>query len=396
MRRSAFVITILVIAIIIIASCSKNDSSQAPANPYPFISAALNIDPAKLDNYSNQVRPVYITKDNSGANPITNSKATLGRVLFYDKNLSVDKSISCASCHKQEFAFSDTAIASRGVLGGSTGRHSMRLINSRFANEVKFFWNERAASLELQTTQPIQDHSEMGFSGLNGRENLTALLNRLQGINYYNELFRFVYGDISVTESRLQECLAQFIRSIQSFDSKYDAGRVQVGNDNQPFPNFSPNENLGKDIFLRPGVFDNTGNRINGGLGCAGCHRPPEFDIDPNTRNNGVIGNLNGVGLDGANTRAPSLRDLTKVNGVINGPLMHTAIAKTLRDAIAHYEIIISNPAQNPNLDPRLTPNGMGQRLNLNPTEITGILAFLQTLAGTFVYTDKKWGNPFK
>jgi len=94
--------------------------------------------------------------------------ATLGRVLFYDKQLSANGAIACASCHKQEFAFSDTAQQSVGLNGGLTGRHSMRLVNSRFADEVRFFWDERASSLEDQTTQPIQDHVEMGFSGENG------------------------------------------------------------------------------------------------------------------------------------------------------------------------------------------------------------------------------------
>jgi cytochrome c peroxidase len=173
-----------------------------------------------LSNYAEQPKPAYITKDNTGNNPITNAKATLGRVLFYDKNLSIDNAIACASCHKQAFAFSDTALIITGVAGGLTDRHSMRLVNERFATEAKFFWDERATSLESQTTQPIANHDEMGFSGQTGRANIAALLTKLQSIGYYNELFKFTYGDVAVTEPRLQECLAQFVRSIQSFDAK--------------------------------------------------------------------------------------------------------------------------------------------------------------------------------
>lgn len=103
--------------------------------------------------------------------------------------MSIDSSIACASCHIQQFAFSDTAIASRGVASGLTGRHSMRLVNSRFAVETKFFWDERAATLEAQTTKPIQDHAEMGFSGQSGRPGLNDLLTRLSSLGYYNELF---------------------------------------------------------------------------------------------------------------------------------------------------------------------------------------------------------------
>ncbi|MFM6953643.1 MAG: cytochrome-c peroxidase, partial [Sphingobacteriaceae bacterium] len=348
-----------------------------------------------LANYANQAKPNYILKDNTAGNTITNAKATLGRVLFYDKSLSINNSVACASCHKQQFAFGDTALVSSGVVGGVTGRHSMRLINSRFAIENKFFWDERASTLEQQTTQPIQDHNEMGFSGQTGRGTLATLLSKLQAIGYYNELFKFVYGDITVTEARLQECLAQFIRSIQSFDSKYDAGRAQVNNDNQPFPNFSTLENTGKTLFLTPPTFDLQGNRISGGLGCNGCHNAPEFDIDPNTRNNGIIGIVNATGIDINNTRAPSLRDLVNTAGMVNSPMMHTGALKTLQNVIGHYGNITIAPG-NTNLDARLRPNGIGQKLQLTANDVDAVVAFLKTLAGSSVYTDVKWGNPFK
>jgi len=126
-----------------------------------FLLTAGIIDLGNLPNYANQTKPSYITKDNTPANnSISDKGATLGRVLFYDKKLSLDNSTSCASCHQQEFAFSDTAALSAGI-NGLTGRHSMRLVNARFSNEGRFFWDERAATLEDQTTRPIQDHIEM-------------------------------------------------------------------------------------------------------------------------------------------------------------------------------------------------------------------------------------------
>lgn len=397
MRKHTLVLASIALGILGLAACKKNDSNSASSATlsYPAVEATLTINLTSLANYANQIKPAYIVKDNTGANPINNAKATLGRVLFYDKSLSINNSISCASCHKQQFAFSDTALVSTGVEGGLTSRHSMRLVNARFATETKFFWNERAASLEQQTTQPIQDHAEMGFSGQTGRGTLNTLLTKLQGIGYYNELFKFVYGDITVTEARLQESLSQFIRSIQSFDSKYDAGREQVNNDNQPFPNFSTLENTGKTLFLSAPVFDAQGNRISGGLGCNGCHNAPEFDIDPNSRNNGIIGIVNTTGIDMTNTRAPSLRDLVNTNGVVNGPMMHTGALKTLQNVIGHYGTITIAPG-NTNLDQRLRPNGVGQKLHLTANEVDGVVAFLKTLAGTNVYTDSKWANPFK
>ncbi|MFZ1528834.1 MAG: cytochrome c peroxidase [Ferruginibacter sp.] len=396
--KKTVVLSFLFAAILIGVSCSKDKDNTVPvADPYAAIKAAFgtNIDPSNLANYANQPVPGYITRDNTGSNPITNTRATLGRVLFYDKNLSIDNSISCASCHKQEFAFSDTAIASAGVAGGFTARHSMRLVNARFAAETKFFWDERAATLEEQTTKPIKDHAEMGFSGQNGRPGIASLLSKLQGIGYYKELFKFVYSDTAVTEPRLQECLAQFVRSIQSFDSKFDAGRAQVPNDAQPFPNFTQAENAGKQVFMAPPVFDAAGNRISGGAGCAGCHKAPEFDIDPNTKNNGIIGRIvPGGGIDITVTRAPSLRDLINNNGMQNGPLMHTGNLATPQNAIGHYGTINIAPG-NTNLDPRLTPGGIGQKLNFNAQEVNNLIAFLRTLSGSNMYTDRKWGNPF-
>jgi len=373
--------------------CKKNtaDTTSFTAIKEKF---GTRIDPANLANYANQGKPAYITKDNTGSNTITNAKATLGRVLFYDKQLSINNTVACGSCHIQKFAFGDTALASLGVENGRTARHSMRLINARFSNEAKFFWDERAATLEEQSTKPIQDHAEMGFSGQNGRPGISTMLAKIQGINYYNELFKFVYGNTTVTEARLQECLSQFVRSIQSFDSRYDIGRAQTPQDQQPFTNYTQQENLGKNLFLIPPQFDPQGVRVGGGLGCAGCHAPPEFSIDPNSGNNGIVGVLNGTGIDINNTKAPTLRDLVGVSGNLNGPLMHTGVIKTLQAVIGHYGQIVQAPG-NTRLDQRLRPNGFGQNLNLNQQEVDAVIAFLKTLSGTAVYTDEKWSDPF-
>ncbi len=350
---------------------------------------AGTIDLDNLFNYAMQPVPNYITKDNTPPNNLlTDEGATLGRVLFYDKALSVNNTIACGSCHLQEFAFGDTAQASLGV-NGRTGRHSMRLINARFSNERRAFWDERAASFEEQATLPIQDHVEMGFSGTMGDPDLDSLIRRMQGIDYYNRLFSLVYGDSVVTEARMQQALAQFVRSIQSYDSKYDVGRAQAPNDGAPFPNFTMQENMGKALFLGAPNFDMNGVRINGGAGCAGCHRPPEFDIDDNSRNNGVIAAIGG-GTDLTNTRSPSLRDVVDANGNANGPMMHNGRFPNLMAVINHYDSIRFNP----DLDPLLMPSGT-QVLNLTAPEKLQLVAFLQTLTGTNVYTDERWSDPF-
>ena len=395
MKKIISLLSVLVVVVVTFVQCTKSSSDITVA--YPAIDAAfgININPQNWIAYDAQAVPAYITKNNATGVTINNAKATIGRVLFYDKNLSVDNTVACGSCHKQQFAFSDTALSSSGVQGGTTARHSMRLVNVRFAAEPKFFWDERASTLEQQTTMPIQDHAEMGFSGQTGRGNLATLLVKLQGISYYNELFKVVYGDITVTETRLQECLSQFIRTIQSFDSKYDVGRAQVNNANAVFPNFTDIENNGKNLFMTAPVFDANGIRTTGGAGCNRCHNAPEFDIDPASRNNGIIGKLNATGFDLTVTRSPSLRDLVNTNGVVNGTMMHTGVITSLQAAVGHYNTINANTA-NTNLDPRLRPNGFGQQLNLNAAEMAALVAFLRTLSGTNIYTDSRWSNPFK
>lgn len=390
-------VMLCLIGIFVLSSCSKNsENDYEDVNTYPYIEAEFgtSINLENLDNYANQTVPSYITKNNPQGSIITDAGATLGRVLFYDKKLSSNNTISCSSCHIQSKAFSDGAIASQGV-NGTTGRHSMRLINVRFANERKFFWDERAINLETQTTMPIKDHGEMGFSGQNGDLSFADLIVKLSAVGYYRELFKFVYGSEEITEVKIQNALSQFIKSIQSFDSKYDAGRAIAPNEAQPFTNFTAEENQGKNLFLTPPIFDTNGFRTGGGLGCNGCHNAPEFDIDPNSLSNGIGGSING-GPDFTNTRAPSLRDVANRLGDANGPMMHTGVIASLQAAIGHYGDLSAAAANNPNLDPRLKPNGRGQQLNLRSNEVNAVIAFLKTLSGNDVYTNTKWSTPFR
>jgi cytochrome c peroxidase len=382
---------LIALLFLVLISCDPDSSVKKITYEAIEETFGTSINLNDLPNYANQTKPAYITRNNSGSNPITDKGALLGRVLFYDTNLSSDKTISCASCHKQEFAFSDEAIASTGV-NGDTERHSMRLVNSKFSSEIRFFWDERASSLEEQTTMPIRNHGEMGFSGTNGDQTFDDLLTRLQAIPYYQELFEFTYGDDQITEVRMQQAIAQFIRTIQSFDSKYDIGRAQAPNDGAPFANFTMQENQGKMLFLTPPIFDVNGNRTGGGVGCAGCHRPPEFDIDPNSLNNGHITTIAG-GTDVSITRAPTLRDMLRQNGTLNGPLMHTGNMTTLNAVLDHYNQI--SITGNTNLDPRLRPGGNAQNLQLTVNEKASLEAFLKTLSGSNVYVDSKWSNPF-
>lgn len=388
-------LTIIVSSSVLSISCSKDSEAEyVPVDPYPAITAAFGstINPEDLDDYAGQDVPAYIVRENTENNVITNAGATLGRVLFYDKKLSADNTVSCGSCHKQAHAFADPGLTSIGV-NGVTTRHTMRLVNARYGFETHFFWDERALTLEEQTTQPIQNHAEMGFSGSDGAPALPELIAKLQAVDYYKELFTIAFGDEQVTEDRIQRALAQFVRSITSFDSKYDAGRALVAGNQPPFPNYTAQENMGKQLFTAPPQFDGNGNRTGGGVGCAGCHGGPEFDINPDSMNNGVIGTLDPLLISELdNTRAPSLRDIVRKDGTLNGPYMHDGSLTTLDAVIEHYN---NGIVSNRNLDPRLRPNGHVQQLNMTDAEKAALKAFLLTLGGEKVYSDAMWSDPF-
>jgi len=353
-----------------------------------------NIELDNLLDYETRIVPNYIREPNVVTNPVTNAGATLGRVLFYDPALSIDDTVSCSSCHQQGNAFSDLSVVSDGVDGGQTGRHSMRLINTQWSDELAFFWDERAEDLEAQVTAPIRDHNEHGFSGVDGRPDFNDLIAKLDGIEYYQELFTFVYGTPEITEPRMQSALAQFVNSIVSFDSRFDEGRAQVDDPFLPFPNFTFDENEGKNIFMS-GPEDN-------GAGCRRCHADPVFSVFEFSGQVGVIGVANDPdATDLTVTRSPSLRDVFKPNGETNGPFMHDGSMATMRDVMDHYDAI-PVPTEEPlrtefmdTIDPQLVQFGDTERLNLSDTEKDQVEAFLRTLTGQTVYTDPKWSNPF-
>jgi cytochrome c peroxidase len=213
--------------------------------------------------------------DNTPANnPITNAGATLGRVLFYDRNLSQNRTISCASCHQAGNGFSDPSVLSIGFNGGHTRRHSMTLINARYYQRARFFWDERAATLEEQVLMPFQDNVEMGLT-------MTTLVDRVNEQYYYPELFANAFGSSTINSDVISKALAQFVRSIVSYNSKYDTGRALVNGPGQPFPNFTAQENQGKQLFFQ--------TIPNGGGACFACHTTEAFvSANPGPQNNGI------------------------------------------------------------------------------------------------------------
>jgi cytochrome c peroxidase len=316
-------------------------------------------------------------------NPTTNDGATLGRVLFYDTSLSANETTACASCHRQELAFTDDTALSLGFDGGETGRNSMHLANVAYYERGRFFWDERAATLEEQVLMPIQDPVEMGMT-------LEDLLLRVEAQPYYPELFERAFGDEAITTDRISKALAQYVRSIVSYQSRYDEGLAQVGVPVVDFPNFTPQENLGRQLFFSP-----QGN-------CAVCHLTNDGPPGPGTPppndaiffvrdpvNNGLDATTTDEGVGDGAFKSPSLRNIA-----LSGPFMHDGRFATLEQVVAHYD---SGVQPHPNLDPRLRgPDGQPQRLNLTAEERAAIVAFLGTLTDEALLEDPKYADPFR
>lgn len=342
---------------------------------FPFQHASIEMDNTPLDN------------------PVTNEGATLGRVLFYDMQLSANGTIACASCHKAEHGFADPEVLSVGFEGGLTRRHSMGLTNARFYSSGRFFWDERAASLEDQVLEPFQDPTEMGLS-------LETLVNKVEEQTFYAPLFEEAFGDPSINSDRISKALAQFIRSMVSTTSKYDMARSEVDDPIDDFPSFTAQENMGKRLFYLPRMLEN-GLRAN----CAGCHVSESF-VGPmrpngpqtsNATNNGLdavsiddlgvyetSGNLNDIG----NFKVPSLRNVG-----IRPPYMHDGRFSSLEEVVEHYSSGVQN---HENLRPPLAgPNGEAVQFNFTQEEQEALVAFLHTLTDYEMLEDEKYSNPF-
>ncbi len=360
-------------------------------------SRSLNL-PVTAFNYANILLPQHyllnqyppsmpfqtaaVDNDNTpSTNPISDAGATLGRVLFYDTKLSANDTVSCASCHLQAFAFSDPNRLSQGFAGGLTRRRSIGLSNARFYASGKFFWDERATTLEQQVLMPIQDEVEMGM-------NLETLVTVVSQQDYYPDLFIDAFGDNTVSSERIALALAQFVRSIVSTRSAYDAGRAQVSSPLDDFPNFTPSQNMGKRLFNNPG---------QNLPPCAACHASEAFvGINPAT-NNGLdrtsrtdlgIAETTTRGADEGKFKTPSLRNIA-----LRAPFMHDGRFNTLSEVIQFYSRDVEN---HPNLHPLLRDNrGRAIRYRFNNNERRALVDFLNTLTDFELITDEKYSDPF-
>ena len=272
----------------------------------------------------------------------------------------------------------------------------MGLANLRFTNLMDsrpgFFWDERAATLEDQVLMPIQDQVEMGME-------LTELEAKLQKLPYYPVLFKAAFNTPEVTSARIAKAVAQFMRAMTSFDSKFDhAATPTEKHYSKDFDDFTTAENLGKSLFI-----DGVGGV--GEIGCAHCHMPPTFGM-PKSFNNGLDLDYKDQGLGARNVpsndpfthtndgkfKAPSLRNIA-----LTAPYMHDGRFATLEQVIDHYS---SGVHPHPNLGLAFNDEAPGGKnatsgFRLTATQKSALVAFLMTLTDQKFVSDPRFSDPF-
>lgn len=357
----------LALAVLTISLCARPTAQVAhhlPDTPYEYAGVHLPGHFAQPGRNDDNTPP---------DNPLTNDGATLGRVLFYDTRLSANDTTSCASCHIQAHGFGDSRSASTGFRGARTDRRAMPLVNLRYYQRARFFWDERAGNLEEMVLQPIQSRVEMG-------QDLQTLVDLLARDPMYPRLFERAFGDAEITDRRIGKALAQFVRSMVSYQSRYDEGRARTRSAQDDFDSFTRQENRGKALFMRH---------------CSSCHMkdgnehffvptPANTGLRPNDpAADGGVGDVTLVATDLGSFKSPSLRNVE-----VTAPYGHDGRFATLDALVDHYS---ENAIMDPNLG-YVVPVGP---LEFTASEKAALVAFLKTLTDRTFLSDPKFANPF-
>ncbi len=284
-----------------------------------------------------------------------NTKEALGKKLFSEKILSLDSSVSCASCHIPSYAFADTVAFSIGINGIPTKRNTPSVLNMK--NRPYFFWDGRASSLEEQSLMPIKNPDEMGLP-------IEEAIKRLNKNPIYRQLFKKIFNQ-PVTEKNLAAAFAAFEKTLETVDSKFDDWSNNI-------KNLNASEERGRLLFI--------GSKAK----CFDCHFMEDFTND-DFKNIGLFNgeDLNDSGrilisrekTDLGKFKTPGLR-----NVAVTAPYMHNGMFATLEDVVEYYNEpsrFVSN-AEN-------TDKALLKPLGLTAREKKDLVAFLKTL------TDKKF-----
>lgn len=286
--------------------------------------------------------------------PPTPERVRLGRWLFYDRRLSADGTVSCATCHRPEYAFSEPTARSTGILNQAGTRKSPTFVNSAWPVAPVFFWDGRAGSLEEQALGPVENPVEMG----NTHQAMVATLERIQG---YRRYFQEAFGTPEITKKRVAHAIADYERTRMSGNSPWD--RWQAGEDSA----VTTPVRLGHWLF-------------HARAACARCHLGENFSDsqfhnlgvgwDPVTREFKDPGRARITGRleDTGAFKTPTLREVAR-----HPPYMHDGSLATLKDVVRFYN---QGGHPNPWLDAKMGP------LNLTDEQEDALVAFMEALGG--------------
>ena len=291
----------------------------------------------------------------------TPERVRLGRWLFFDKRLSADNTISCASCHQPKSAFSENTPVSTGIGGQKGNRKAPSFLNQAWTASPHFFWDGRAASLEEQAGGPMVNPIEMG------NENHDVVIQKLSGIRGYAKHFKEAFGTEEISIERVTKAIADYERTRMSGNSPWDKWRK--GGDRNAV---SQEVKKGHELFF--------GNAF-----CNNCHLGQNFTDgkfhnlgigwDPEAKKFADEGRYGVTKMDADRGafKTPSLRDVSK-----HAPYMHDGSIKTLREVM---ELYIKGGNRNPHLD-RQIDHRFAEQLDLSENEITALVKFMEALDG--------------
>ena len=279
-------------------------------------------------------------------NPLTNPKVQLGKKMFFDPSLSSDSTVSCASCHKPELAFTDGRARSLGVQSRLGKRNAPSLANIAFGQS--FFWHGSIPTLEQQAIFPLEDPTEMD-------NNFAEIIRRLNGDLAYRNEFIEVFG-AEASPNFVTDALAAFERTLLSYESPYD--KFLQGDSTA----LTPSQKRGLLIF-------------NGETAeCFHCHNPAYNFTDESFRNNGLYEvypdpgrwEVTGLETDKGKFKVPTLRNIA-----LTAPYMHDGSLLSLEEVLEHY---MSGGKAHPN------KAGEIRRFVLSEEQKQDILNFLESL----------------
>jgi cytochrome c peroxidase len=353
-------------------------------------------------------------------NGVNDHYATLGRVLFYDKNLSVNNAVSCGSCHKQEFAFANNVRFDKGYNGVNLTRNSpsiqgiqgFQFLNPRLFNnggffgngissngipdkenqlQVLLFWDGRQNSVADMVMNPVLNHNEMNIP------DFETLINKLQSTEYYPPLFKNAYGDEAITKERIAFAMEAFISCLNPPEPTIGRFMTIQTHENGVFVSVLPN-----DSNLTP--LEKEGQRLfHEKYNCALCHDPSQgggygaatspsqmFNIGlDEVYPDGGLGRITGKPGDQGLFKVPTLKNIA-----VTAPYMHDGRFSNLGEVIDHYSHGIK---ANKNLSPKfLNIDGTPKKLNILPSEKQALIAFLTTLKDEDFLTSPMYSDPFK